>query len=601
MRIEEEIIEQVRKASDIVDVVGEYVQLKKSGRNYFGLCPFHQEHTPSFSVSPDKQIFHCFGCGMGGNVFSFIQEIEGMSFPESVQHLGDKVNIAIQGIGESQVENKKKDQLGSLYHGMELLTKFFHYLLTETAYGKPALDYLEKRGLSKETIKHFQIGYAANDWHTQSNFLKRRELPLELFEQVGMVAKRSFDGKWYDRFRNRIMFPIWDTRGRPVAFAGRVLDDQKPKYLNTPESSIFHKGRLLYGYHSARQTIKQKNEVVLFEGYMDVIKAFQVGVKNGIASMGTSLTEEQAGILTRGAEKIIISYDSDQAGVDAAFRAASILEKYGRSVKIAQMSDGLDPDEYISRFGGDRFRQDVLGASLTVTAFKIMYLRKGRNLSDEADRLKYIEEVLNLLSDLPKAVERDHYLRQLADEFSLSLEALKQQQYQLFRRKKRSKQTDETRPTSVQRLKKTPHLLPAHIMAERYLIVHMMRDEDIARRVREQVGGAFYDEINQAIIAYLYAFYEEGFEADVGSFIQRLPEEGLRDHVTELAMLDIDEEADDQVIEDYMNQVLKHQKVLEIEKKMKLKTIAEQNQDIETATHLLAEIIQMKNQLQKSH
>lgn len=600
VRIDEETIERVRKANDIIEVIGEYVQLRKSGRGYQGLCPFHQEKTPSFHVSPDKQIYHCFGCGAGGNIYSFIMEIEGLSFPEAVRFLGDKAKIAVPEV-EQQASGKKNEALDSLYHGMELLTKFFHYLLTETTYGASARNYLKERGFSKEIIDRYKIGFAVDDWETQTKFLKKRNIPLEPFESIGILAKRSFDGKWFDRFRNRIMFPIWDTRGRSVAFAGRVLDDQKPKYLNTPESILFHKGRILYGYHLARQAIKQRNEVVLFEGYADVIKAQQAGIVNGVASMGTSLTEEQAGLLTRGAEKIIICYDSDQAGTDAAFRAANLLEKYGRTVKIARMNEGMDPDDYISRFGGDRFRTDVIGASLTVTAFKLFYLRKNRNLSDEGDRLRYVEDALVEISSLPMAVERDHYLRQLADEFSLSLDALKQQQYQLFRRKKKAAGTDEpfvfTKPVHV----KNPHLLPAYKVAERNLIAHMMRDPAIAERVRDRIGGEFTEELHQAIVAHLYAFYEEGFDGEVGAFIQRLTDPELRRMATELAMIQTDDEPDDQVIEDYMVQIIQRKQELEIEKKLKLKNEAEKRQDIETAAHLLAEIIEMRKALNKSN
>jgi DNA primase len=598
VRIDDETIERVRKATDIIEVIGEYVQLRKSGRGYQGLCPFHQEKTPSFHVSPDKQIYHCFGCGVGGNIYSFIMEIEGLSFPEAVRFLGEKVNITLPDV-DQQTTGKKKEALDSLYHGMELLTKFFHYLLTETTYGSSAMNYLKERGFSKEIIDRYKIGFAVDDWETQTKFLMKRNIPLEPFETIGILAKRSFDGKWFDRFKNRIMFPIWDTRGRTVAFAGRVLDDQKPKYLNTPESMLFHKGRILYGYHLARQAIKQRNEVVLFEGYADVIKAQQAGLPNGVASMGTSLTEEQAGLLTRGAEKIIICYDSDQAGTDAAFRAASLLEKYGRTVKIARMNEGMDPDDYISRFGGDRFRTDVIGASLTVTAFKLFYLRKNRNLSDEGDRLRYIEDVLVEISSLPMAVERDHYLRQLADEFSLSLDALKQQQYQIFRRRKKTARAEEPFVMTTRLQVKSPHLLPAYKMAERQLIANMMRDPNIAERVRDRIGGEFTEDVHQAIVAHLYAFYEEGFDGDVGAFIQRLTDNELRRTATELAMIQTDEEPDDQVIEDYMVQIIKRRQELKIEQKLKLKNEAEKRQDIETAAQLLAEIIEMRKALNK--
>lgn len=594
MRVDEQIVEKVRTSVDIVDIISGYVQLKKQGRNYFGLCPFHNEKSPSFSVSPDKQIFHCFGCGIGGNVYTFMMEIEGYNFPEAVSYLGEKV-----GINVPRFENQNKqhhDQTDQLYHGMDLLTKFYHHLLTKTPYGANALKYLTQRGFTKETIEHFQLGFAPSAWETATRFLDRRGIPLKGLVDIGMLSTRDFDGKVFDRFRNRVMFPITDMKGKTVAFAGRVLDDQKPKYLNSPESNIFHKGRLLFGYHSARQPIKKKSEVVLFEGYADVIQAFQAGVDHGVASMGTSLTEEQAGILTRNAEKIIICYDSDQAGTDAAFRAAEMLSGYNRNVKIARMPERMDPDDYIQRYGGDRFRQDVLGASLTVMAFKMQYLRSKRNMNDEGDRLRYIESVLHEISELPQAVERDHYLRQLSDEFSISLEALKQQQYQIFRQSRDKGKRYEERP-SPKSFPKNRTLLPAYQMAEKQLLAHMMRDEDVAMEVRDHVGAAFNLDLHEALAAHLYAYYEEGRPPDVASFIQRLDDKELKAAATEIAMMEVSDKASAQEIEDCIKSMNQHSLEEEIRQKEIERKEAEQREDLEKATEILAEIISMKKGL----
>ena len=595
MRVDEALIDKVRTSVDIVDIIGEYVQLKKQGRNYFGLCPFHSEKSPSFSVSPEKQIFHCFGCGVGGNVYSFLMEIEGYNFPEAVYHLGEKVGISVPR-QEDQIYNNKNNKTDQLYRGMDLLTKFYHYLLTETAHGKTAMQYLTKRGFSRATIDHFQIGYAPSAWETVTRFLERRKVPLKDFVEIGMLSTRDFDGKVFDRFRHRVMFPITDMKGRTVAFAGRVLDDQKPKYLNSPESNIFHKGRLLFGYHSARQAIKKKNEVVLFEGYADVIQAYQAGVDNGVASMGTSLTDEQAGILTRNAEKIIICYDSDSAGTEAAFRAAEMLKGYNRSIRIARMPQGMDPDEYIQKFGDEQFRHSVLGASLTVMAFKMQYLRRKRNMNDEGDRLRYIETVLREISELPQAVERDHYLRQLSDEFSISLEALKQQQYQIYRQLK-SKGKMGTENANVKLLPKNRTLLPAHLMAERQLLAHMMRDADVALEVRDKVGAGFYSDIHEALAAHLYAYYEEGRQPDVASFIQRLEDAELKAAATEVAMMEVNEQATAQEIEDCIMMINHHRLEELIRQKEIERKEAERANDLEKATDILAEIISMKKGL----
>jgi DNA primase len=594
VRVDEAIIEKVRTSVDIVDIISEYVQLKKQGRNYFGLCPFHNEKSPSFSVSPDKQIFHCFGCGIGGNVYTFMMEIEGYNFPEAVSHLGEKAGVSVPRF-ETQ-NNQHQDLVERLYHGMDLLTKFYHYLLTSTPYGTTAMEYLTKRGFTKETIDYFQIGYAPSSWETATHFLEKRGVQLKDFIDIGMFSTRDFDGKVFDRFRHRVMFPIKDMKGKTVAFAGRVLDDQKPKYLNSPESNIFHKGRLLFGYHGARAAVKKKNEVVLFEGYADVIKSFQAGVDNGVASMGTSLTDEQAGILTRNAEKIIICYDSDNAGTEAAFRAAEMLSGYNKSVKIARMPQGLDPDDYIERYGGDRFRHDVLGASLTVMAFKMQYLRSKRNMNDEGDRLRYIETVLHEISELPQAVERDHYLRQLSDEFSISLDALKQQQSQIFWQSKKKAGKAAQEP-SLRILPKSHTLLPAYQMAEKHLLAHMMRDEEVAMEIKNKLGAAFNLELHEALAARLYAYYEEGMLPDVSAFIQRLADRELAAVATEIAMMDVNEQASNQEIEDCIKMINQHG----LEKQIRLKEIerkkAEQAQNLEKATEILAEIISMKKGL----
>ncbi|TCP32356.1 DNA primase [Scopulibacillus darangshiensis] len=598
MRLPEETIEKIRTSLDIVEIIGEYVQLKKQGRNYFAVCPFHNEHTPSFSVSPEKQIFNCFGCGVGGNIYTFIMEIEGLSFVEAVYFLGEKANVDLPNRESAGRENEPKNrEKETLYHALELLAKFYHFLINDARYGQAGKAYLIQRGFDETSIDKFQLGYAVNSWETATRFLKKRGVPLELMEDVGLLSTRQFDNKYFDRYRNRIIFPIWNHRGKTVAFAGRVLTDEKPKYLNTPESVIFHKGKLLYGYHLARASIKQKNQVVLFEGYVDVIKAHQAGVTNAVASMGTSLTEEQAGLLTRNAESIIICYDSDEAGINATFRAAEMLKDSGRIIRVAKIPKGLDPDDYISKFGGERFRNDVIGASQTLMAFKMDFLKNGRKMQDEGDRMRYIEEVLKEIADLRQAVERDHYLRQLSEEFSISLDALKQQQFQIYRqRQKKGKARDLSKPVKY---KNQITLYPAYQMAERQLLAHMMRDVDIAERVQDAIGGFFNIDIHQALAAHLYAFYSEGKRADISAFIQRLSDPELQKTASDIAMMQVNERASEKEIDDYIQQVIKQSHTALIEEKEDERKKAEQNHDDDLAARLLAEIISMKKEMMR--
>lgn len=598
-RIPDELIEQVRTSNDIVDVVSEYVSLKKQGRNYFGLCPFHGEKSPSFSVSPDKQIYHCFGCGSGGNVYSFLMNIEGYTFIEAVSQLAAKTGIELPNMGSRLENNAQKDEKKEMMGIHELLSKLYHHLLLNTDHGKNAMEYLLKRGFTEDVIKRFQIGYAPPAWDTTVSFLTKRGMPLQLAEQAGLLAKRQFDGKYFDRFRDRIMFPIHDRNGTVIAFGGRVLGEGEPKYLNSPETKIFQKGKNLYNLHAARPEIRKAQHAVVFEGYVDAIAAFRAGVTNGVATLGTSLTDEQAVILKRNAQTVTICYDSDRAGVEAAFRASQILLKTGCTVKIAQMPDGMDPDDYIREYGSDKFVSDIIGASLTVMGFKIRYYRRGKNLQDEGERMLYIEEIIKEISQLPKAVERDHYLRQIASEFNLSLDALKQQHGQTqrqFQKQQDSSPKNRDNKFKVQPLLQKP-LLPKYHNAERMLLAYMLKSADYAQRIQEELEEGFNLEEHQALAAYLYAFYEEGQPADVGLFLQRVEDERLRKIATELAMLTISDEMSDQALYDYIKRVSSYPLILKMQEKENSRKDAERQQDWALAARIAVEILELKKLL----
>ncbi|MCF6137953.1 DNA primase [Pseudalkalibacillus berkeleyi] len=598
-RIPEETIERIQKSNDILEIVGEYVQLKKQGRNYFGLCPFHDEKSPSFSVSAEKQIYRCFGCGKGGNVISFLMEIEGFSFIETIKNLADRTNIELPQLPSSPQNDHATKEKEIMKEGHELLARLYHHCLTNTEYGQKAKEYLYNRGFTDEMIDHFQIGFAPESWDFATSFLQKRNFTLQTMEEAGILAKREFDRKFYDRFRSRIMFPIWDTQGKNIAFGGRIMGDGEPKYLNSPETRIFHKSKTLYGYHMARPDMRKDDKAILFEGYVDVIAAWKAGITNAVATLGTSLTQDQAKLLSRNVNTVVICYDSDQAGINAAFRATEHIEKMDCNVRIAQMPPGLDPDDYIQNYGGERFKQDVLGASLTVMAFKMQFMRRGKNLQDEGERMRYIEEILHEIAKLPKAVERDHYLRQLAEEFNLSLDALKQQQYQAFVNQKRNKdnvgRNRENNPKKF--IGQSTRLLPAFHNAERILLAHMLKDVSIAEKVEELLGGAFNIDEYSAIAAYLYAYYAEGHTPDISLFLERVDDQRLKQVVTELAMLTINEDISDQELYDYVHQIQKYPKLLKIQEKEKDKNRAEREQDMVEAARIAMEIVNLKKAL----
>ena len=419
-------------------------------------------------------------------------------------------------------------------------------------------------------------------------------------EKAGLLVRRENDGSYLDRFRNRIMFPLWDHQGKVIAFSGRVLEGtQEPKYLNSPESIIFNKSKTLYNFHQARIHIRKNQQVILFEGFADVISANQADILNSIASMGTSLTVDQAKIIRRNVESVIICYDSDNAGVEAALRASNTLAEAGCYVRVSLMPDGLDPDDYIKQYGSERFKNDVIGASLTQMAFKMRYLRRGKNLQDEGERIRYIEEVLKEITALEKAIERDHYLRQLSAEFSISLDVLQQQQFQFYKTglKKKDNVPANRNNNIARKPRSTKKLLPAYHNAERLLIAHMLRNKDIAFKVQEEIQAEFNIEEHRAIATYLYAFYEEGNEPNISSFLQRLQDERLLRAATDIAMQSISEETATVEISDYINQVLKHQKLSMIKEKESERQEAERQKDYVRAATIAMEIIQMRKVL----
>ena len=394
--IPQELIDTVRQETNIVEVVENYVQLKKSGKNYLGLCPFHNEKTPSFTVAEDKQIFHCFGCGKGGNVFTFVQEVEGLTFPESVEKLARPLNLSLPETSFSASQKPKNTEHQKLIDMHEHAKNFYHHILVNTEAGNMAMDYLEQRGISKEYIEEFGLGYAPDN---RSILLKvmEKEFDVALFDSSGLFVERE-DGTFMDRFVDRIMFPIKDSHGKTIGFSGRILPNPdkpvnktQPKYLNSPETPIFNKREVIYNFHLARPIIRKTNEVYLFEGFMDVMASYMSGVKNAVATMGTSLTEQQIHRLERVCQDITIVYDGDDAGVNATNRAIELLSRNTTlSIQIVTLPNKLDPDDYRMKFGTDALEKELLHQKQTIFQFKREYLKSDFNLENESDIVNYL-------------------------------------------------------------------------------------------------------------------------------------------------------------------------------------------------------------------
>ncbi|MCA0970053.1 DNA primase [Halobacillus litoralis] len=601
--IPEEKVDEIRRSTDIVEVIGEYVDLKKQGRNYFGLCPFHGESTPSFSVSADKQIFHCFGCGKGGNVYTFLMELEGYGFIQAVKQLADQTNIELpEEVVEDEPSSERSEESQTILEAHQWLAKLYHHLLRNSKEGQQAFQYLIDRGFTEETIKKYKIGYSPNSRDFVVTFLEKKGFHPQTMVKAGLLSSND-QGDYSDRFRGRVIFPLRNHLGKTVAFAGRAQGDQEPKYLNSPETELFQKGKLLFNFDHARSAIRKQKSVILFEGYVDVISADQAGIHHGVGTMGTSISKSQANLLKRYADQVIICYDGDRPGVEAAVKAAKLMKETGCQTFVARVPDELDPDDFIQKYGGDRFQKEVIATSETYMTFMMSYLRRDYNLQIEGDRIAYIEKVLQEVATLERAVERDYYLNEVAKEFEMSPDTLREE-VQEIQRQTGFKKTAKPAPQPARAEKPATgrkRLLPAFHNAERMLIAYMLKDPLIADKVQNELGGAFNISDHQVIVTYLYAYYEDGNDADVSDFIERLDDQSLKNQVIELAMVPVNEEVSDQEIYDYMERIRTEGSdrtdIKSLEDDLKR---AEQQQEHIKAAEIAMKIIEKKKQL-KTH
>ena len=408
-RVPEETIERIRNTADIYDVVAQYVDLKKRGRNFFGLCPFHSEKTPSFSVAPDKQIYHCFGCGAGGNVFSFIVEHEKISFIEAVQQLGQKYGIQVDY--QSGPSNKI---FSSLYKVHDLAVKLYHNTLYSEK-GKAALDYLYNRGLNDNTIKTYQIGFAPDSWDTLTNTIKSLSFNDDVYDKTGLFIKT--DRGWRDRFRSRIMFPIFHQSGKPIAFGGRIFNHDDPaKYLNSPETPLYRKSEVFYGLHKTRDSIRKFSTAVLVEGYTDFLQLVQLGIPNVVALSGTALGINHASQIRKFASKVYLAYDGDEAGINATLRAGYVLFQAGIEPLVIPVPSDKDPDDWVREAGVNAF-QEAMGSSMSLLLFHLQK-KDVKNLS-ATERSKTVKEILKEISLINDGIIRDDLLKSLSQELQL--------------------------------------------------------------------------------------------------------------------------------------------------------------------------------------
>ena len=416
-RYSQNSISEVSHRNNIVDVVSSYVKLKRNGNSYTGLCPFHKEKTPSFHVSEDKQLYYCFGCGAGGNIFDFVMKMENLDFVDSLKFLAQRAGVTLEEEKGGYTQNEAEVNLKQRIYEMNVVAArhFVDNLLDKNA--KTAHEYVKKRMLSRDTVIKFGLGYAKDEWSDLCDFLKEKGYTEDEIVSAGLAVKNE-KGRVYDKFRNRLMFPIINVRGSVIAFGGRALGDDPAKYMNSPETPVFHKGRNVYNLNHAKQ-YGQKDGLILVEGYMDVASLNQYGIPNVIAGLGTAFTDEQAALLKRYASMIYVCYDSDSAGQNAALKSVDILSSAGNKIKVVQFSGAKDPDEFLQKKGAESFRK-CLSQALGAVEYKIMRLRSDFDLTDIDGKVAFVTKTAEILATIENQIERDAYIKRIANETDIS-------------------------------------------------------------------------------------------------------------------------------------------------------------------------------------
>lgn len=407
-----EIIDQIRQAANIVELASQYTTLKKAGRRHVGLCPFHSEKTPSFTLDDEKQLFHCFGCGTGGDVFTLVMEKENLSFPEAVRYLAEKYNIPLPERRRFSPQYKKMEE--RIQKITEDTLAFFRKNLHNTSEGKNALSYLRKRQISDEIIQKFKIGYAMNSWDSLISAFQRQNIAPKDLEKAGLAIYNQAKNSYYDRFRGRVIFPIFSESGKVVAFGGRSLFDAEPKYLNSPDTPIYTKGRLLYGLNICKESIRESQEIILVEGYTDFVALYQAGITNLAAPLGTSLTPDQIYLAKKYANKLIVSFDGDVAGIKAASRAVSLGFEKGMQTYILMLPDGFDPDSFIKKNGIDAYNK-LKNESVPGLKFLIQFQKKGMRSQAPEEKTQIVKNIANELGKIPDLIVRDDYIKQTSE------------------------------------------------------------------------------------------------------------------------------------------------------------------------------------------
>ncbi|HDG4181367.1 TPA: DNA primase [Staphylococcus aureus] len=555
MRIDQSIINEIKDKTDILDLVSEYVKLEKRGRNYIGLCPFHDEKTPSFTVSEDKQICHCFGCKKGGNVFQFTQEIKDISFVEAVKELGDRVNVAVDIEATQSNSNVQiaSDDL-QMIEMHELIQEFYYYALTKTVEGEQALTYLQERGFTDALIKERGIGFAPDSSHFCHDFLQKKGYDIELAYEAGLLSRNEENFSYYDRFRNRIMFPLKNAQGRIVGYSGRTYTGQEPKYLNSPETPIFQKRKLLYNLDKARKSIRKLDEIVLLEGFMDVIKSDTAGLKNVVATMGTQLSDEHITFIRKLTSNITLMFDGDFAGSEATLKTGQNLLQQGLNVFVIQLPSGMDPDEYIGKYGNDAFTAFVKNDKKSFAHYKVSIL-KDEIAHNDLSYERYLKELSHDISLMKSLILQQKALNDVAPFFNVSPEQLANE-IQFNQAPANYYPEDEyggyiePEPIGMAQFDN----LSRQEKAERAFLKHLMRDKDTFLNYYESVDkDNFTNQHFKYVFEVLHDFYAENDQYNISDAVQYVNSNELRETLISLEQYNLNDEPYENEIDDYVN------------------------------------------------
>ena len=612
-KIPRNVIDEIRNSVDIGDVIGRYVQLHQAGKNLIGLCPFHDEKTPSFSVNEEKQFFYCFGCHRSGNVFQFLMELKHIDFVDAVKEIANDSNIKIPEQYVSVPAKPSNNENRQLFDLHDKAAKLYHHILVNTPAGQVALNYLKKRGMSEELIEQFGLGYAP-DQRILNPFFQQQKVDYQLLRKSGLFSEDQ-QGELRDRFIERIMYPIKNGQGQVIAFSGRLIDTSKtnlPKYLNSPETPIFNKRRTLFNFDVARKAARKDGRLYLFEGFMDVISAFAAGIENGIASMGTSCTEEQVAIIGRATKQLDICYDGDQPGQNAIDRAISLVNDHRPNqlqVKVVQLPAGIDPDEYVQKYGPQQFNAYLTNKEETTTEFYLRFLRNGKNLDNQNELMQYLNQALKVIAQVQAPLEEDMYLQRLASEFNLDRQTLKtqldqlRQQLGIHNQPWIKQQPSLVRHQQFQQTSEEEHRkvkLSRTELAEQILLRYMLYDREVWMHVTSDHDFHFAHEKYQTLYLLAASYFSENGSYSTADFLDYLDESSLQGTLGQIENLNVDQEVDMRAIDDCIHMIAEQTPLAAqiADKQAQLKE-ANSLHNTELATQLTIELVKLLKQQQR--